>query len=212
VSTVMQNVNLYLPEFRKKKYWLDAEKMVLVAGASALLLVVVSAVEFWQLMELRAELAGKEQDLQATTTATAALLEQYGVQTEDPALLESIQELEADLQSKQALLQFLEGRELGNADGFSEHLADLSRYHVQGLSLTEISLTDGGRTVELSGQVVRAGLVMTYLTGLSKGGTYAGTDFDRLQIDDEPVTVASEAGPAAGNLAVWNFNVRSFNQ
>lgn len=212
MSGIVQNVNLYLPEFRRKKHWLDAEKMVLVAGVSVVLLVVVSAVEYWQLAQLRADVADKEQALQTTTDATAALLDQFGVQTEDPALLENIQELEADLQSKQALLQFLEGRELGNAGGFSEHLADLSRYHVQGLSLTEIHLTEGGRSVQLSGQVVKGALVPIYLESLAKGETYAGTYFETFEIKEVPVAVVGEDGSTAANLSVWNFSVRSLKR
>ena len=46
-------------------------------------------------------------------------------------LLDDIARLESELGGKQALLQFMEGRELGNTAGFSEHLADLRcRYEV----------------------------------------------------------------------------------
>lgn len=208
MSQTLQNVNLYLPEFRKKKYWLDAEKMVLLVGAAVVVLVITSGVEYFQLAQLRKEVVAKEAQRQEIAAATAALIDQYGVQTEDPALLANIQELEEGLQSKQALLQFLEGRDLGNAEGFSEHLADLSRYHVQGLSLNHVSLADGGRSIELAGQVLRAELVTLYMQNLSNGDTYAGTDFEMLKVDEEP---AAGSEPTATDMARWNFQVRSLN-
>ncbi len=208
----MQNVNLYLPEFRKKKHWLDAEKMVLVAGAAVLLMVVVSGIEYWQLSQLRADLAAKNQQQQDIAAATVALRDQYGVQTEDPALLENITELEADLNSKEALLTFLEGRDLGNTGGFSEHLADLSRYHVPGLSLSTVKLTDGGDSLELAGQVLRAELVTIYVQELDKGSSYAGMNFEMLQITEQAVAVSGEAEEATNPPGVWSFQVRSLKR
>lgn len=212
MSTVVQNVNLYLPEFRRKKHWLDAEKFVLVAGAALLLLLVASGVEYWQLAQLRSELAQKELERQQAVAATAALEAQYGTQTEDPALLADIRELEENLQSKQALLEFLEGRELGNAGGFSEHLAELSRHHVEGLSLNRISLSDGGRVVELGGQVIKADLVPVFVQQLGRGRTYSGMQFEKLDIADEPVAGGSGDESGAARLEVWNFEVGSMKR
>jgi hypothetical protein len=210
VSTTVQNINLYLPEFRKKKNWLDADKTVLIAGAGILLMLVATAVDYWQVTQLRGELAAKDQEYAQATAATAALLTQYGVQTEDPALLADIRELEDDLQSKQALLQFLEGRELGNAEGFSEYLADLSRHHVQGLSLEHISLTEGGRAVELGGQVLKPELPSIFLQELAKGSAYSGMQFESLQIADVPAAAGTGGEVSAREVAAWS--VRSLKQ
>ncbi len=209
MSTVSQNVNLYLPEFRTKKHWLDAQKTVLVAGAGVALMVIASLVDFWQLTQLRAELADKEQQHQDMTLATVALRDQYGVQTEDPALLEDIETLQEDLQSKQALLTFLEGRDLGNTAGFSEYLADLSRYHVQGLSLTQVKLTSGGTAVELAGEVLRPELVTVFLENLGNGNTYAGMDFEMVNIEGQAGATGSEPATQA---RVWDFQIRSLKQ
>lgn len=211
MSAVLPNINLYLPEFRKKKQWLDAEKTVLLAAAGVIVLIIASGVEYWELLKLRWELADKEVERQEIATATSDLIDQYGVQTEDPALLANIRELEEDLQSKQALLQFLEGRELGNTEGFSEYLADLSRYHVAGLSLTAVSLANGGRSVVLEGQVLQAELVPIYLQNLSKGRVYAGKNFEMLQIENAGIASAAEDGTASG-MPIWNFQVRSADQ
>lgn len=205
-ATTLQNVNLYLPEFRKKKHWLDAEKMALIAGATVALLLVATLGDYWQVLQLRGDLASKQQQHQQVIAATEALLEQYGVQTEDPALLDSIRELEEDLKSKEALLRFLEGRDPGNASGLSDHLADLARFHVEGLSLTQVTLTNGGRSVALAGQVLKAELVPLYLQNLSKGRSYAGKNFEMLQIDDK--SVANNGA----RVSIWDFQVKTLEQ
>ncbi|MEY4640549.1 MAG: type pilus biosis protein MshI2 [Pseudomonadota bacterium] len=199
----LQNVNLYLPEFRKKKQWLDAEKMALITGASVALLLVATLIDSWQILQLRGDLAVKQEQHQQVIAATEALLEQYGVQTEDPALLDSIRELEEDLKSKEALLKFLEGRDPANAEGFSDQLADLARFHVDGLSLNKVALTNGGRSVSLAGQVLKAELVPLYLQNLSKGRSYAGKNFEMLQIDDKSVANAD------GRVNIWDFQVKT---
>lgn len=207
----MQNINLYLPEFRKKKSWLDAEKTVLIAGAGIVLLVIASGIEYFQLAQMRSEVAATEQEYTQVAAATAALVAQYGTQTEDPALLASIRSLEEDLQSKQALLQFLEGRELGNAEGFSEYLADLSRHHVQGLSLDHVSLTEGGHSVELGGQVLKAELALLFLQELRKGSAYLGMEFESVELDR--VTVAAAAAtPDAPDIDAQTWRIRSLKQ
>jgi hypothetical protein len=205
-NTTIQNVNLYLPEFRRKKTWLDAEKTVLIAGAGIVLMVIATGVEYWQLVQLRGDLEAKGQEYEQAAAETADLLAQYGVQTEDPALLENIRELEEDLQSKQALLQFLEGRELGNADGFSEYLSDLSRHHVQGLSVNYVNLTEGGRSVELEGEVLKPELALAFLEELGKGSAYAGMEFEGVHIEDVSLDAGSaDAETPAMEVTAWTI-------
>lgn len=208
MSNAVQNINLYLPEFRKKKHWLDAEKMVLVAGAALVLMAVATAVEYFQLSQLRGERAETEAQYQDVAAATRSLREQFGIQTEDPTLLANIQELQDNLDGKEALLQFLEGRELGNATGFSEHLSDLARFHVPGLSLDQISLTSGGSSVELGGQVTSPDLVTVYVRNLARGNTYAGMKFEMLNIASQ----AGGSGSVADGATAFDFRVRSLKE
>jgi hypothetical protein len=210
MSTALQNINLYLPEFRKRKHWLDASKVVLLAGATLAALVVASAVDFWQLLQARGTLADLQAERQSLAAATAQLVTQYGVQTEDPALLANIEELQQGLQSKQALLQFLEGRDLGNAVGFSEQLADLARYHVAGLSLSQVTLANGGVSVMLGGEVRQADLVTRYMQNLSRGNTYRGKVFETLQLEEAASLASATAAESAAEA--WTFQIKSLDQ
>ena len=68
--------------------------------------------------------------------------------------------------------------------------------------------------VELNGQVVKADLVTIYVQNLGRGRTYAGTNFESLQIGDAPITVSADSQSNAGSneLSVWNFKVRSLTR
>ena len=195
-----QQVNLFLPEFRRQTDWLDFQRMAWLAGLALLLFVAVSALRGWQLLQLQGELEDRQAALSAAVDETTALVQRYGVQTEDQALADSVRQLEETLQGKKVLLDFLAGRELGNTAGFSGHLADLSRYLVPGLRLTAIELRRGGGSVLLSGQVSHAANVTLFLRNLSQSPAYAGKSFDALRIED------ADEGRGAAGLHVFDVS------
>ena len=201
-----QSVNLYLPEFRKKQEWLDAFRMVQVAGLLLLLLAVGAGWQHWQLANSQSELQAAETRRVAAVTATADLRASFGSQTPSQTLLDQNQRLQAELDEKRAILSFMRGRQLGNTAGFSPFMADLARYHVQGLSLRAIQLTRDGRSVALSGEVLRAELVPLYLQALNRSDAFRGMNFAGLQI-------SSVAGPASGDATqqVLDFTVSTGN-
>jgi hypothetical protein len=203
---MLQNVNLYLPEFRKKQDWLQVTRMLQLAGLLVAVLTLVSAYGYWQTVRLEAELAELEAARVQAVAATNALIDRYGTQTEDSTLLANIRALEDNVQSKEALLEFLDGRELGNSTGLSEYLADLSRFHIRGLSLTDVNLTRGGRSIQISGQVLQTDLVPLYLQNLSRGSSYASTRFETLQIREVQADVSGSMP------TVWQFQVNSLNE
>lgn len=200
-----QSINLYLPEFRKEKDWLDALRMVQVLGVSVLVVALVTGFQYWQSEELNKELAVIDQQLQVAVNETAALRASFGAQSEDPVLLQAIADAEESLQIKQVILKFMTGREMGNSEGFSEYMADLARYHTQGLSLTNINLSKGGTAVTLAGQVLRTELVPLYLQNLSQGQSFDGKEFYTLQIKEELKKDQTD------NATSWMFAVSTAN-
>lgn len=177
-----QQVNLYLPEFHSRKDWLDFAGMLRLLVAFVALLGLYSGVEYWNLASLENELAGKRQQLSEAENRTENLVQQFGPRAEDQGLAATVQELEETRQAKKVLLDFLENHDPGNAGGLSEYLADLSRFHVDGLRLTSMEIRRGGETVLLGGQVTRAENVPLFLRNLSRGRAYAGKEFETLRI------------------------------
>ena len=179
---MQQQINLYLPEFRKTKDFLDFSSSLRIVYGALILMVLLSAWLFLTRYLEQRDLAEKRQERDAAVGRTAQLLQDFGDQTEDPRLTNQILALEESLFGKQTLHGFLEGGELGNTTGFSEYLADLSRYHIEGLSLTGITLAQGGEQVYLSGQVLRAENVPLYLQSLRNSESFTGKNFETLRI------------------------------
>jgi hypothetical protein len=71
----------------------------------------------------------------------------------------------------------------GNADGFSAYLADLARFHVRGLRLTDIRLLKGGADVQLQGEVMSGDYITNYIAGLDRSVLFQGKAFRNLKLD-----------------------------
>jgi len=187
-----QSVNLYLPEFRKKQEWLSALRMVQLTGLVLLLLAAGAGWEYWQLGQRAADLRAAEASRAAAVIATADLRASFGSQAPDQSVLAQIQQLEGALQEKRAILEFMSGKDLGNTSGFSSYLADLARYHVPGLRLRTISLSQNGKFVSLGGDVAKAELVPIYLQNLNRGASFRGLSFHALQISETAMPAATD--------------------
>lgn len=185
-----QQINLYLPEFRTKKDVLTFDNMVLGVVALVAILAVLSAMELWDTYRLGRELEQRRQDLAQLTAETEQLVRDFGTQSEDPALSRRADELDAEVNSKRTLQRFLSGRTIGSTAGFSEYLSDLARYHLGGLRLTTVILSNGGDMVELRGEVLSPHLVPQYFQSLRQGQSFAGKEFETIRIVD--VTGADE--------------------
>ena len=179
-----QQINLYLPEFRRKKDHLTFDNMVLGVLGLTLVLIVLTAVEFWDSYKLGGELEQRRQALASVTADTEQLICDFGAQSEDPALSRRADELETEVNSKHTLERFLSGRNIGSTAGFSEYLSDLSRYHLGGLRLTGVTLSNGGKNVQLEGEVLSPYLVPQYFQSLRQGQSFAGKEFETIRIVD----------------------------
>lgn len=205
-----QTVNLYLPEFRKKPDLMTAERIAQVIGLVLLLMVMGAGWESWVLFRLEQDWDAAEGQRTAAMAATAQLRSSFGTQAPDQSVIEQNVRLEAALKEKNAILGFMDGNDLGNTAGFSSYLADLARYHVQGLSLKSITLSENGRTVALAGEVEQAELVPLYLQNLSQGASFRGLSFHALQIAElEPAGLQEAQQQAA--VPIFQFTVSTIH-
>ncbi len=179
-----QQINLYLPEFRPRRDHLGAERMLAILGITVALLAIISLASQWQLSGLQARVGGLQAELNASRANTTALANTLSSQTQDQALVSSMGQLEDNYQGKRLLLDFLGAQSHGNVSGFSDHLADLARYHVEGVRITNVDLSNGAQRVMLRGEVFRPELVPLYLQNLSNGRAYLGKNFGSLRIDE----------------------------
>lgn len=166
-----QQINLYLPEFKVKKDALTALVLAQVLGSVIVVMVLISSYDFFTRWQLGRELADLQATLQEETRKTNELDGQLAGRSQDAELAELLEFAEARLDSDRQVRDFLSETKLGNEAGFSEYFKDLSRASIEGLSLTEFSITSGGDRVNLIGQVVESAMVPRYVRNLEQSNS-----------------------------------------
>lgn len=187
-----QQVNLYLPEFRPSHDWLDAAHLARALVVVLVLLLIHGGVTWWRID--RAEALRMESQRQADTLMREAEALEREVAANDISaqLQEQVDDAENALARSRDTLGFLRELRLGNVDGFSEQLKDLSRAGFDGLWLTEIALSEGGERLRLQGVATESVMLPAYVSRLGQGSSAVGDmQFHRLS------TRRDSTGPGA---------------
>ncbi|NQV69834.1 MAG: hypothetical protein HQ498_07395 [Pseudohongiella sp.] len=172
-----QQINLYLAEFKLKKEILTALLMAQILGGVIVLIILSFTYEFTTSALLNAELAELQLTLQQETSKTNELVGVLARRTQDTELIDRLDRDERRLDSGRRIRDFLRATKLGNLAGFSEHLKDLSRASMDGLSLSEFTITEGGDRLSLVGQVIDSSLVPRYVSNLARSNSTIRNQF-----------------------------------
>ncbi len=180
----MQQINLYLPEFRPKRDWLSLENSL------AMLLVYLILMAFYHLSvtgahhRLEQNVATLEEKVKTLAAQSAALKKKPSAA--ERALLENqVNNLRKSLKNRQALAKVIGGQSLGNREGFSRHLQALSSNMVKGVALQGFEFEQGGVTAALRGVAAKPEFVPLYVSQLQKAPVFTNTRFGTLTITEE---------------------------
>jgi len=186
-----QQINLYLPEFRPGHNYIDGERVLQITTVLILLMLLVSGVNYFRASSLQAEMEVAQARLAEQTSITNELQQNLARRGSDPVLVQELADRERRLAESAEMLEFLRGTNLGNVEGFSEHLKDLSRATFDGLWLTEFDLLNGGSNVYLKGIARQSAMVPDFIGRLSGGKSpLRDRDFSRFlgnRINTSPV-------------------------
>ncbi|MFM1897488.1 MAG: hypothetical protein RLZZ385_2562 [Pseudomonadota bacterium] len=166
-----QQVNLYLPEFRIKRDKLTVVVMLQSLGAFMGVLLVLGGWELWTNFALAQEMQDLQGELTVETQRTAEIDQILARRSQDRNLEQQLERAEQNLLASRQMRDVLGETGLGNTDGFSESFKDLSRASLEGLWLTEISLSNGGQAVNLKGFTVDSSLVPMFVARLAEGNS-----------------------------------------
>lgn len=180
----MQQINLYLPEFRPRREWITAKNSAIALGLLLLTLTGVSVSSLINESAFAAEVASlKAQNDQLQAELNTLKSKPDG--QEKKQLEQQIQTARAALSNRQRLAQVLEGESLGNTQGFSAQMLALSETVPAKLSVSQFSFAKGGRLLTMRGQSVAPDTVAAYLAGLRGHTAFAGAQFGQLQVAAE---------------------------
>lgn len=201
----MQQINLYLPEFRPSRDSLRAVHMGWGLLGIFILLLVVSAYTMYQQTLLREPLAQSQQEQQNLHAQLQILATQKPAQSGADLDL-NIQQLQQELQRRKQILAMISSQNLGNDKGFSAQLSTLAQASLNTISLETFSLQNGGTYAELSGKARSADQIPLYLQKLRADPSFAHVGFGVMNVTrNEPAngllqfSLAKSVGDSAKN-------------
>ncbi len=202
----MQQVNLYLPEFRPNREPLRSHHMLWGAVVLLVLLCLYSVYDFRRNSQLRDEISHRNQEiltLEQQLTQLATLVPQ----DQGDKLRQDIENLEDELQRRREIAQGIGNESQGQTPGFSAQLIALARQSTDNLSLSAFSLQRGGRFVEMQGLARNPEDVPAYLQRLRNDTGFEQTGFGALRVEKSSASgplsfdVSRQAGEPDGRVS-----------
>lgn len=204
-----QQINLLNPDLRATHRRLTAARMGW--GLAAALVVVIAAFGIlrYQVNALGAEAARSEQKLRVESDRLTKFTAEAGRRQSSKLLEEEVRRMEALLASRQEVMETLRGGALGNTDGYSDYMRAFARQSISGLWLTGFSITGAGHALVISGRVLQAELVPTYIRRLNQEPALKGKQFDALAMSQPRETPAKGAPAKGAPVGYLEFNLQS---
>ncbi len=164
-----QQINLYLPEFKVKKDPISTLLISQVVGGVVLTMLVISIFDIYTRWSLNNELVELRLLLAQESQKVNQLDEQLARRAQNMDLTDRLQRAEARLTASRSIRDFLGETQLGNISGFSEYFKDISRAAVDGLSVQNFEIFNGGAGVSISGRVLDSALVPRFVDNIEMG-------------------------------------------
>jgi len=176
-----QYINLFGPAFRKSRLLLSLNRMALLVGLAAVVMIGLQSYNQHQLDGLRTELVSAEGLLKAQSAYTDRLKGEGAAQKGNTGLAAEVQRLEMELKSARDSMSVLEGGAMGNRSGFANYLQAFSRQALDGLWLTGFTIGGGGE-VAIQGRVINADLLPEYIQKMNREPVLKGREFSALEM------------------------------
>lgn len=178
----MQQINLYLPEFRPNREPLRSVHMLWGGVALIVLLILFSVYSGYQNAQLRQQIALEQEAVLAAQQQLQKLALQQP-QNVRAQLEREILQLQTERKRREQLLTIISRQDLGNTSGFSAQLQTLARQSLDSIALERFSLQQGGSYFEFSGTTRSADQVPVYLQRLRSENSFARVGFGVLRVE-----------------------------
>ena len=147
-----------------------------------------------QAAALRQELANGTNALQQSKAALLALGAQDAGTVDNIGASKEIEVLKSRLVMAKKWSDLLDNESLGTPAGYLQQFNTLSRLSEDGLWLTSILISDGGKRVNLDGRALRSESVLRYAEKLNRAFSTQGVQFNSVEMTPEDVVRSNEAG------------------
>jgi hypothetical protein len=177
----MQQINLYLPEFRPHRDYFSVENSGIFLLLLLVLMIFLQLSRSSQLNVLESQVTELEMQLQKQKDQVETL-KKTPVLGRSAALEQEVAQTREAIRNREAIAQVIGGQSLGNQTGFSRQLLALGEQRVEGISLQSFNLRRGGAFARLEGVSLKAESVPLYVARLQGDPSFAATRFGFLSL------------------------------
>ena len=175
----MQQINLYLPEFRPKNDIVTARNCCYAIAAMLVFLVTMLVLDVSQLNSLEQEvIALEEQSIKLKDSVD--ILKKKPKVVPRSGLEQQIAAAKASIENRKGLLEVINSGTFGNKDGFSEKFISLSQEIPKELALRSFAFRNGGYAVRMHGDSNRAEKIPEFIAKLAQQDAFYGARFGQL--------------------------------
>ena len=180
-------------------------KLALIAlGIVALAVLVTWGVKRGMLVSARADEAASAAQLHQVSTQL-----QERVRTRSAELKAETDALRSRAEAAKQLLNLAAAT--GRSEGYAPFFATLTTVREEGLWLTDVAVTNAGKSLLLQGNSLDNGAVIRYSTQLNKALAETGTELTTLEFSPQPLGNIANSGPGdkgGGALSMIKFTLR----
>ncbi len=178
----MQQINLYLNEFRPNRGPLRSSHILLSCTFFIMALLIYSFFVNRQHQILQQQLT-QGQEAHKTFQAQLSSFNVDQPTQVNAELDNKIIQLQKSLQRHQQVLAMIGNQNLGNDTGFSAHLTALRQAALNTVSIVQFALTQGGKYAELEGLTTSADQVPLYIQRLRQDAAFVDVGLGVLTLE-----------------------------
>ena len=182
----MQQVNLYLDEFKEIEPPYSALLTTVILAIVLVVGIVVSAVLAGTYAYQKSQYSVAQQELNQWQKKLELAQKQFPEPLVDSRLTQKIATLQQDKQRNEKLLRYLSSHNMNvESQTFSKVLSSLTEIKQPGLWLTQIKITDGGASLYFAGRTQHADALPEYLKKLAKLNAFKDMNFKVFDMNRE---------------------------
>lgn len=179
----VQQVNLFQPSFRKQKETITSRTILTATVAVISGVALLSVYLVWKVSVLEDRLQIQTQAHQEKIKQLEQTSQKFRPKRKSRLLQAELEQLQQQKLAKHRILNTISDQVFGNITGFAAHLEGLARRNVEGLWLTSVNITDGGKHIGLTGSSLEPEKVPEFLQQLSNEQAFRGTEFSTFKME-----------------------------
>lgn len=184
---MLQQINLYRPEKKKKEFDLRFEQLISVFQIYLLGLGLLTAYDSYIYYSDKQQAEALTKLHSERAKQLEAIAKKVPKEQTRQQIINKIEQYQKEIQGKERIYSMLAMTQKSRISGYASYLESLAKLTVQGLWITEFVFKNNGQYMLLEGKAVEPNLVPELISSLSASKDFSGKTFEvfKLSLDEE---------------------------